>query len=152
MNRRNLLAAVPSAAVLAGAGPTLAAAAAPSPILDAARQLSALDRQHEAADVLNPDHAALDAIWEQVRAQERIILNATPATVLEAAVMAMVAAGNLDMATCLDVTGATVDRATHAAARAVQFLAGTAGVAIKDFGGGIYLPDSSNPASMGRAA
>ena len=152
MNRRRLLLAAPAAVVLAGAGVAPAAAAAPSPILDAARQLAVLDRQHEAADVLNPDHAALDAIWERVRAQERIILDAAPMTILEAAVIVMVAAGNLDEATCLDVTGATVDRATHAAARAVQFLAGTAGVAIKDFGGGIYLPDSSNPASMGRAA
>ena len=152
MNRRNLLAAIPAAVVLAGAGPALAAAVAPSPILDAARQLAVLDREHEATDVPGAADAALDAIWERVRAQERIILDATPATVLEATVMLMVAAGNLDMATCLDVTGATVDRATHAAARAVQFLAGTAGVAIKDFGGGIYLPDSSNPASMGRAA
>ena len=150
MNRRNLLAAVPAAVVLGGAG--VAPAAAPSPILDAARQLAVLDRQYEAAGASGADDAALDAIWKQVWVQEGLLLDATTATILEAAVVVMVAAGNLDTATALDTSGATVDRAMHAADRAVRFLAGTAGVAAEDIGGGLYLPDSGGPASLGRTA
>ena len=151
MTRRSLLAAVPAAVVLGGAG-VAPAAAASSPILDAARQLAVLDRQYEAAGVSGADDAALDAIWKQVWVQEGLLLDATPATILEAAVVVMVAAGNLDTATALDTSGATVDRAMHAADRAVRFLAGTAGVAVEDIGGGLYLPDSAGPVSLERAA
>jgi len=153
MNRRNLLAAVPAVVVLAGAatGPA-AAVAASSPILTAARKIAALDRQHEQADVPGGDDAVLDAIWEQVWARERFILDATPATVTEAMVVLMVAAGNLDMASTFDDAGATVNRAMRAAARATRFLAGAAGVTVEEFGGNLYLPDSSAPSCAGRAA
>jgi len=109
VNRRNLLAAAPAFVVLAGAAarPAAAAAAASSPILDAARQIATLDRQHEQADVPGADNAVLDAIWAQVWARERFILNATPATVTEAMVVLMVAAGNLDTASTFDDAGAT---------------------------------------------
>ena len=151
MIRRDLLTILPSAALaLSGVAP--AAAAASSPILDAARQLAVLDRQYEAAGASGADDAALDAIWKQVWVQEGLLLDATPATILEAAVVVMVAAGNLDTATALDTSGATVDRAMHAADRAVRFLAGTAGVAVEDIGGGLYLPDSAGPVSLERAA
>ncbi len=153
MNRRNLLAAVPAVVVLAGAatGPA-AAVAASSPILTAARKIAALDRQHEKVDVPGGDDAVLDAIWVQVWAQEQCILNATPATITEAMVILMVAAGNLDMASTFDDAGATVRRAMHAAARATRFLAGAAGVTVEEFGGNLYLPDSAAPSCAGRAA
>ena len=143
MNRRNLLTAGPAAMVLAGAAAGGAAAAVPSPILDAARQIAALDRQHEQADVPGVADGVLDAIWAQVWAHERSILAATPATVTEAMVVLMVAAGNLDTASTFNDAGATVNRAMHAAARAMRFLASTAGVTVEEFGGSLYLPESA---------
>jgi len=152
MNRRNLLAAAPAVMVLAGAAAGPAAAAAPSSLLGAARQMAVLDRQHEQADVPGADNAVLDAIWEQVWARERFILDATPATVTEAMVVLMVAAGNLDMASTFDDAGATVNRAMHAAARATRFLAGAAGVTVEEFGGNLYLPSSAAPSCAGGIA
>jgi hypothetical protein len=152
MNRRNLLTAAPAFVVLAGVAAGPAAAAASSPILDAARQIAVLDREHEQADVPGADYAVLDAIWAQVWAQERCILNATPATVTEAMVVLMVATGNLDMASTFDDAGATVNRAMRAAARATRFLAGAEGVTVEEFGGMVYLPDSAAPSCAERAA
>lgn len=143
MNRRKLLSAGPAAIVLAGAVAGGVAAAAPSPILDAARQIAALDRQYEQADVPNVADGVLEAIWMQVWAHERLILDAAPTTVMEAMVVLMVAAGNLDMASACDDVGATVNRAMHAVARATRFLAGTAGVTVEEFGGNLYLPESA---------
>ena len=152
MMRRNLLTAAPAVAVLAGAAIAPAAAAAPSPILDAARQIAALGREYDEADVADADGQVLDAIWTQVWAHERTILAATPATVLEATAVLLVATGNLDRGACSDDNAAIVDRAMHAAARATRFLAGSAGVTVEDIGGTFYLPNSAGSASMGRAA
>ena len=153
MMRRNLLTAAPAVAVLAAAAiAPAAAAAAPSPILDAAHQIAALGREYDKADVAGADWQMLDVIWQKVWAHERVILAAMPATVLEATVIVMVAAGKLDLASGNDDNGEMVNRAMHATARATRFLAGTAGVAIEDIGGGVYLPESDGAASMGRAA
>jgi len=152
MNRRNVLAAAPAVMVLAGAAASPAAAAAPSPILDAARQIAALNRQHEQVDVPGADAAVLCAIWAQVWAHEQFILDATPATVTEAMVVLMVAAGNLDMASTFDDAGATVNSAMHAAARATRFLAGAEGVTVEEFGSKLYLPDSVAPSCAEGAA
>ncbi len=156
MNRRKLLFAGPAVMVLAGAAAGVAVGSAapppPSPILDAAREIAVLDRQHEQADVPGADSAVLGAIWAQVWAHERFILDATPATVTEAMVVLMVATGNLDMASTFDNAGVTVRRAMHAAARTTRFLAGAAGVTVEEFGGNLYLPDSAAPSCVGRAA
>ena len=152
MMRRNLLAAAPAVAALASVAAGPAAATAPSPILDAARQIAALGRQYDKADVPGADWRALDTIWMQVWAHERVILDATPATILEATVVVMVAAGNLDTGSASDDAGEMVNRAMRATARAIRFLAGAVGVAIEDIGGVVYLPDSASSASMGRAA
>lgn len=149
MMRRNLLAAAP-AVLMVTASP--ATATVNSPILDAARQIAALNLQHERADVPHADWRTLDAIWEQIWAHERVILDATPATVTEAMVIMMVAAGNLDMASTFDDAGATVNRAMHAAARATRFLAGTAGVTVEEFGGSAYLPAIARSTGMGMTA
>ncbi len=152
MMRRTLLTAAPAVAVLASAGVAPAAAAAPSPILDAARQIAALGREYDAADVAGADGRELDAIWRQVWAHEATILGATPATVLEATAVLLVAAGNLDRGACSDDNAAIVDRAMHATARATRFLAGTAGATLDDIGGGLYLPDSAGFIDIARAA
>ena len=152
MNRRNLLAAAPAVVLMTGTASGQAAVAAPSPILDAARQIAALDRQHDKADVPGVNGAVLDVIWTQVWAHERFILDAMPATVTEAMVVLMVAAGNLDMASSSDDTGDMVNRAMHAAARAMRFLAGTTGVTVEEFGGSLYLPEGARSTGMGRAA
>ena len=152
MNRRNLLAAAPAVVVLAGTAAGQGAVAAPSFILDAARQVAALDRQHDRADVPGADGRVLDTIWAQVWAHERTILDATPATVTEAMVVLLVAAGNLDMASSSDDTGDMVNRAMHAAARATRFLASTTGVTVEEFGGSLYLPERAGSTSVGRAA
>ncbi len=141
MSRRTLLTAGPAAMALAGTA-AVAALGAISPILDAARQIAALNRQHERVDVPGADDAVLCAIWAQVWAHEGFILGATPATVTEAMVVLMVAAGNLDTASTFDDAGATVNRAMRAVSRATRFLAGMEGVTVEEFGGDLYLPDS----------
>jgi formylglycine-generating enzyme required for sulfatase activity len=143
MNRRDLLAAAPAVVALVGGSASPTAAAASSPILDAGRQIAALGRQYDKADVPGANMAALDATWARVWAHERTILDATPATVTEAMVVLMVAAGNLDMASSSDDTGDMVNRAMHAVDRATRFLAGTAGVTVEEFGGSLYLPESN---------
>ena len=152
MMRRNLLAAAPAVAALASVAASPAAAAAPSPILDAARQIAALGQQYDKADVPGADWRALDAIWMQVWAHERTILAAAPATILEATVVVMVAAGNLDTASASNNSGVTVDRAMHATARATRFLASMAGATVEEIGGGFYLPEGGRSTSIGRAA
>ena len=152
MKRRSLLTAAPAVAVLAGAAIAPAAAASPSAILDAAHQIAALGREYDKADMVGVDWQTLDVIWQKVWAHERVILDATPVTVLEATVIVMVAAGKLDLASGNDDNGEMVNRATRATARATRFLAGTAGVTVEDIGGGVYLPESDGAASMGRAA
>ncbi len=144
MSRRSLLTAGPAAMVLASTT-AVATSRVSSPILDAARQIAALNRQHEQVDVPGGDAAVLCAIWVQVWAHEQFILDATPATVTEAMVVLMVAAGNLDTASTFDDAGATVNRAMRAAARATRFLAGAEGVTVEEFGGSLYLPDSGAP-------
>jgi len=151
MSRRSLLIAGPAAMVLAGTA-AVAASRVSSPLLDAARQIAALNRQHERVDVPGGDAAVLCAIWAQVWAHEQFILDATPATVIEAMVVLMVAAGNLDTASTFDDAGATVNRAMHAAARATRFLAGAEGVTVEEFGGDLYLPDSGAPSCAEGAA
>ena len=67
MMRRNLLTAAPAVAILASAAVVpAAAAAAPSPILDAARQIAALGREYDKADVAGADWQMLDVIWQKV--------------------------------------------------------------------------------------
>ncbi len=146
MNRRNLLSAGPALMVLAGAAG--AVPASPSPILDAGRRIADLNRQHEAADVPGAAHAILDRIWQQIWALEASILAVQPATVTEAMVVLMVAAGQLHVCTSLEGGGATVDAAMGAVARATHCLAGVGGVTAVEFGSEYYLPASS----MGRAA
>ena len=132
--------------LLAGTAASQATVAAPSsPILDAGRRIAALNLLHEQVDVPGADSAVLDVIWAQVWTHERTILDATPATVTEAMVVLMVAAGNLDMASCSDDTGDMVNRAMHAVDRATRFLASTAGVTVEEFGGGFYLPENAAP-------
>ncbi len=151
MNRRNMLAAAPAAMVLVGTAVS-PAATAPSPILNAGRRIAALNRQYEQADVAGAAFAEIDIIWAQVWTHERVILDATPATVADAMVVLMVAAGNLDAASGSDDTGAMVNRAMHAVDRATRFLAGTTGVTVEEFGGGFYLPESAAPSCAERAA
>ncbi len=147
MNRRNLLAAAPALVGLASVGVAVAVPAF-SPILDAGHKIAALNRQHEAADVPGADSAVLDRIWSQTWELEKIICDATPATVTEAMVVLMVAAGQLHVCTSLEGAGGTVDAAMGAVARATHCLAGIAGITAAEFGGDYYLPASS----MGRAA
>ena len=151
MNRRQMLSAGPAVMALAGAGAGVAVAAPakslPSPILDAARRIAALGQEHDAADVPHADGAELDRIWDLIRPQEEVVLAATPSTVAEAMVVLMIASGNLDAQD--DLKGA----AKSAAARAIQCLAGLAGVDVMDFGGDLYLPPDVAPSCMmGRAA
>ena len=136
-----------AAALLGVAGTAPAAVAASSPILNAARGITVLNQQHDQADVPHADGAVLDRIWRQVRLLEQTILAATPATIAEAMVILMVAAGNLDMASSCEDAGSIVNAAMDAAARATRFLASAAGVSVAEFGGDLYLP-----ASTGRAA
>jgi len=151
MNRRNMLAAAPAAMVLVGTAVS-PAATAPSPILNAGHRIAALNRQYEQADIAGAAFAELDVIWAQVWTHERVILDATPATVTDAMVVLMVAAGNLDAASGSDDTGAMVNRAMRAVDRATRFLAGAAGVTPEEFGGGFYLPESAAPSCAERAA
>lgn len=151
MNRRNLLAAAPAVLIVTGAAASPAAAVVPSPILGAARQIAALNLQHEQADVPCADGRTLDAIWEQIWAQERFILDGTPATVSEAMVILMVAAGNLDTAGNCEAAHAMATSALSATARATRYLAGTTGVDVAEFGGDLYLPAAAAPSCMGRA-
>ena len=147
MIRRTLLAAAPVAVALAGAGVAPAAAAPlPSPILDAARQIATLSLQHDEADVPGAGYAEMNRIWRLIGSQEKIILAATPTTVAEAMAVLMVASGNLDEQDDLFCA------AKSAAARAVRYLAGTAGVDVAEFGGDFYLPADVAPSCMGRAA
>ncbi len=152
MSRRQLLAAAPVAVLLAGTAAGQAAVAASSPILDAGRRIAALNRQYEQADVVGADGAELDVIWAQTWAHERVILDATPATVAEAMVVLMVAAGNLDMASASNDAGDVVNRAMRAVDRATRFLAGTAGVTAEEFGGGFYLPENAARSCSGETA
>ena len=153
MNRRQLLAAVPAVVLLAGTAASQAALAAPSsPILDAGRQIAALNRQYDQADVAGADGAELDVIWAQTWAHERVILDATPTTIKEAMVVMMIAAGNLDTGSASDDTGDMVTRAMHAVDRATRFLAKTQGVTAEEFGGGFYLPESTVPSYAERVA
>ena len=153
MSRRQLLVAAPAAMLLADAAVDQAAGvAASSPILDAGRRIAALNRQYDQADVAGADGAELDVIWAQTWGHERTILDATPSTITEAMVVLMIAAGNLDMASCSDDTGDTVNRAMHAVDRATRFLAQTQGVTAEEFGGGFYLPESAAPSHAGRVA
>jgi hypothetical protein len=153
MNRRNLLAAAPAVVVLAGAaaGPA-AAVAAPSLILDAARQIAALNRQYDAADVPGAKSAELDRIWRQIWSLEQTILAAMPATVPEAMVILMVGAGQVYTAGDCEGAGAMADAGMSAVARAIQYVAGTSGVSMADFGGDLYLPADAAPLGVGRAA
>lgn len=146
MNRRNLLSAGPALMVLAGVAGAVPAAS--SPILNAGRRIADLNRQHEAADVPGAAHATLDRIWQQIWALERSILAAQPATVTEAMVVLMVAAGQLHVCTSLEGADGMVDAAMLAAARATHCLACAGGVTAAEFGGEYYLPASST----GRAA
>ena len=147
MSRRTLLTAGPAAMILAGSA-AVAASGASSPLLNAARQIAALNRQHEQVDVPGGDAAVLCVIWAQVWAYEQFILDATPATVTEAMVVLMVAAGNLDTASTFDDAGTTVNMAMRAASRATRFLAGAEGVTVEEFGGDLYLPDSGAPSCV----
>lgn len=153
MNRRQLLAAAPVAVLLAGTAAGQAAAAAPSsPILDAGRQIAALNRQYDQADVAGADGAELDGIWAQTWAHERTILDATPSTTTEAMVVMMIAAGNLDTGSASDDAGDMVARAMHAAERAIRFLASAEGVTPEEFGAGFYLVERPVLSCAGRAA
>ena len=145
MNRRNLLAAVPSAVVLAGAG-VAPAAAAPSPILDAARRIAKLSQQYDEADVPGAGSAEMNRIWRLIGLQEGVVLAATPTTVAEAMAVLMVASGNLDEQDDLFCA------AKSAAARAIRYLAGAAGVDVAEVGGDFYLPPPPSPSYAGRAA
>ncbi len=153
MNRRRLLAAAPVAVLLAGTAAGQAAVAAPpSPILDAGRQIAALNRQYDQADVAGADSAGLDVIWVQTWAHERTILDATPTTITEAMVVLMIAAGNLDTGSASDDTDHMVDGAMHAAERAIRFLAQTQGVTAEEFGAGFYLLERAAPSCAGGVA
>jgi len=153
MNRRNLLAVAPAVVVLAGAaaGPA-AAVTASSPILDAARQIAAFNRQYDAADVPGAKNAELDRIWRQIWSLEQTILAATPATVPEAMIIAMVGAGRVYTAGDCEGAGAMADAGMSAVARATRYLAGTSGVSLADFGGDLYLPADAAPLGVERAA
>lgn len=149
MSRRSLLIAGPAALALAATAPAVVAS---SPILDAGRRIAALNRQYEQTDVAGAAFAELDVIWAQVWTHERTILDATPATITEAMVIVMIAAGNLDAASGCDDTGDMVNRAMHAVDRATRFLAGAAGVTVEEFGAGFYLPESVIPSCGGGVA
>ncbi len=149
MNRRELLtASAPAVLALSGA----ASVAPSSPILDAGRQIAALNRQYDQADVAGADRWAVEAIWAQTWAHERTILDATPSTITEAMVVMMIAAGNLDTDSASDDAGDMATMAMHAAERAIRFLAKTQGVTAEEFGAGFYLVDRVAPSCVGRVA
>ena len=152
MNRRQLLAAAPAAVLLAGTVADQPAAAASSPILDAGRRIAALNRQYDQADVSGSDWWTVEAIWAQTWAHERTILDATPSTIMEAMVVMMIAAGNLDTGSASNGAGDMVDRAMHAAERAIRFLAQTQGVTPEEFGAGFYLLERAAPSHEGKVA
>ncbi len=119
------------------------AAVASSPILGAGRQIAALYRQYEQADVPGAPSGVVEGIWEQVWGLEEVILAATPATVTEAMVVQMVAAGSLDTASASVYDGHVFDRAMRASTRATLCLAGAMHVSAEEFGGTLYLREGA---------
>ncbi len=114
--------------------------ARPSPILEAGRQIAALDAQHDAGDVPNADHEVQDGLNRQIEALGQSILDTAPATLAEAAVVLMVAAGDIGCALHMDSPVSSADVALRSLRRAVRFLAEQAAVPLPSVGATFYMP------------